>query len=169
MMHAKRTQHDGKGLQYSKSTAIDCTGSPGRTRQEFKNEADINIMLARFGVNHQQRTLTFGQQDFTIDLQQGLASIEQTKRVYARMSPEIKELYPTYEKFIVGMESGQVALDLEKLDQAAIPARETAEIRGQINRERTREQLLRDDEATRIANEFRTGQPPAKAEGKPKE
>lgn len=169
MHHAIRTQHDKKGDEYSRKVVLTCEGSKDVARQEFKQDADINVMLSRFGVNQQQRTTHFGQQDFTIDLQQGLNAIEETKRVYNRMSPDIKKIYSTYEKFIVGIESGAVAKDMERLDNEAKPTLEQQEILRDIKRGRVKDQLLRDEEAANIADKHRRGETTAKPEGKPKE
>lgn len=121
MHHAIRTRHDERGQEYSNRFAISFVDTTSVARQEFKDEADINIMLKRFGVNHQQRTLTFGEQDYTIDLQAALSAIDQSKRVYARMAPEVKEIYPTWQKFVSGLNSGALAKDLERIEKAKAP------------------------------------------------
>lgn len=116
MHYAIRTQQDRRGDEYGKKTALDCSQSKDMARQEFKDEADINIMLKRFGVMQQQRTtVPFGEADYTIDLQSALHSINDTQRAYARMDPEIRKIYPSYQKFVQGVMSGSVKNDLERI------------------------------------------------------
>lgn len=153
-----RTQNDNLGDELSILTGIDCSNDKDMARQEAKDDADINIMLSRFGVNHQQRTLTFGEQDYTIDLQQGLAAIEQTKRVYHRMADEIKAIYPNFEKFVQGMRTGAVAKDLERIDQAKMPEQERQAVQAEIRKERTKAQVLRDEEAANVAEQIKKGE-----------
>lgn len=112
-----RTQTDGLGRQYSKRGGLDCSQSKDMARQEFKQEADINVMLSRFGVNQQQRTtVQFGEADYTVDLQQAMHSINETQRAYARMDPAIRKIYPNYQKFVQGVMAGAVSKDLARLE-----------------------------------------------------
>lgn len=167
MHHAIRTRHDERGQEYSRKTALDCSDSKDMARQEFKDDADINIMLSRFGVNQQQRTMTqFGEADFTIDLQQAMHSINETQRAYTRMDPEIKKIYPTYENFVRGVQTGAVEKDLERINNERKPAQEQEEIRREIDRQKKKEQLQRDDEAAEIAEQHRVKRTPT-AEVKP--
>jgi len=169
MHKATRTQIDGKGDLYSEMTTVDCSQSQDMARQEFKDDADINIMLSRFGVNQQQRQVHFGDADFTIDLQQGLAAIEQTRRVYNRATPEIKNLFPTYEKWMTGMNNGQVAKEMERLDAEKTASYKKTEIESELDKEAARAQAIRDREAAMIAEQHRKGQPPSKPEATPKD
>lgn len=167
MHRAIRTQIDQLGDDYSRAGALDCTSSKDMARQEFKDDADINIMLSRFGVNQQQRTTTpFGEADYTIDLQQAMHSINQTQRAYQRMDPEIKRIYPTYEQFIKGVATGDLKKDLARIAQEKNPSHEEGEIRRELERQKKKEQLQRDDEAAEIAAQHRVKKTPA-AEVKP--
>lgn len=166
-----RTQNDGKQKQHSLRTASVYTreGNKDMARQEFKDESDINVMLSRFGVQDQQRTaIKFGEADYTIDLQQALHSVHDARRAYQRMDPQIHELYPSFEKFLRGMDSGSLAKDLTRLDEERKPAARKAELRTEIDREKERAQIVRDDEAAKIAEDHRNGVKPPKPEEKPK-
>lgn len=122
--HFTRTQTDKLNLTYSRRGGLDCTNSKDMTRQEFKEDADINVLLSRFGVNHQQRTLTYGEIDFNIDLQSATHAVRDAKAAHSRMSPEIQALYPTWQRFVTGIANGKVADDIARLDadKAALAA-----------------------------------------------
>lgn len=159
-----RTQNDGMQQAYSIAGGLDCSptgtieGNKDMARQEFKDDADINRILRNFGVENQQRTMVqFGEADYTIDLQQAMHSINDTQRAYEKMDPAIKGIYPTFEKFIRGVRMGAVEKDLERLALEKIPAQQKAEIRRELEREKTREQLLRDDDADRVARDIKEG------------
>lgn len=167
-MHpAVRTRYDKKQLEYSRRGGLDCRNSKDMARQEGKADADINIMLKRFGVNQQQRTLNYGEQDFTIDLQQGLKAIEETRSVYEGMTPDIKKIYPTYEKFIAGMRSGSVAKDMERLEREAEPTKQQKEILRDIERGKIKDSLIRDQEAAEIAEQHKRGTAPKTPKSEP--
>lgn len=171
MKIAYRKQNDGLQDEYSIQTGLDCSieGNKDMARQEFKDDADINNLLKRFGVENQQRTtIPFGEADYTIDLQQAMHSVSDAQRAYSRMDPAIKKLYPNFEKFLRGMNSGDLARDLERLETERRPAAQEAEIRQDLAKERRREQLLRDEEAERIARDFKEGKTSPKEDSKPK-
>lgn len=113
---AVRTPVDGLQDLYSQEAGQD-VGTDTPTRQEFKDEADINILLARFGVTtEQQRPMTWGQEiDYNIDLQGALALIAQARSVEAQIPPELRSKYPTWRHMVNGIESGMYGDDIAAL------------------------------------------------------
>lgn len=130
-MHpAVRTQIDNLGRFYSVETALhfpeDDEKSRSVTKQEFKDDTDIGLLLARHGVMQQQRPAGFGEVDYTLDLQQAFASIEQARYAYTKISPELQALYPNIRDFLNGMATGSVASNIDRLDaEKAKRAKET--------------------------------------------
>lgn len=91
---------------------LDFTTRPTFTRQEFKNEADTNWLLKRFGVTVPQRQGAWGREvDYNIDLQQALASITDAKAAYRNLPENLKERYPTWQTLINAVENGQLTID----------------------------------------------------------
>lgn len=92
---------------------IDTTDMPDVTRQEFKDEADINILLSRFGVNGlgQQRQVMYGDFDYDTDLQTALNAMEQAQRGYERLPADMKKKYPDWQSVILALADG------EKIDE----------------------------------------------------
>lgn len=114
-MRSIRTQIDDKGDEVSRATILDCSASRDMARQEFKDDADINVILSRFGLSTTNRTPTYGEIDYTLDLQTALGAIAQSQSAYRRLSPELKAKYPTWQKLVNAMASGHLAKDLDEL------------------------------------------------------
>lgn len=114
MKPAIRTQVDEEQDFYSLAAGIHFTGPESRdvARQEFKEEADVNQILARYGVNAPQRQAVFGETDFTLDLQQAFGAIDAAKSAHHKLPPNLKEKYPTWQSVLNAIESGQLRIDL---------------------------------------------------------
>lgn len=129
-MKHSRQQTDTDFDQVSDETATMAT-EPLITRQEFKDESDLNILLARFGVqNAQQRPMTWGQEiDWNTDLQQAIEAIKQARQAQLNVPAELAAKYPTWRHVLNGAETGEYADDLQKLakDKADAAAAATAE------------------------------------------
>lgn len=126
---AVRTQADGRQEEFSDLAATD-VGTDSYTRQEFKDEADLNILLARFGVNTPIRTGgQYGQEiDYNLDLQQAFAAIEAARRANLAVPPELQTKYPTWREVLNAAETGEYAHDLQNLaDWKAAEAAKAAE------------------------------------------
>lgn len=114
-MHpAIRTQADDLGQEYSMDTALDFSESIDMARQEFKNDADINVLLGRFGVNTPQRQTTYGEVDFGMDLQQAIGAIDAARRMHRKLPLSLRERYPTWQSVLNGLNDGTLRLDLEE-------------------------------------------------------
>lgn len=119
MQHAIRSQADGKNLEYSARAALDTSGWEDTARQEFKNEADVNVMLSRFGVIPPLKPLQWGVVDYEIDLQTALGAIEQAKRAHARLPATVKADYPSWQSLLNAIEAGE--LNLKEGDRPTDP------------------------------------------------
>lgn len=108
---AIRGQADGKQKWWSDFTGMDFTESPSVTRQEFRDETEINTLLARYGVGQAQRPLTFGEANYDLDLQQALMAIEEAKVAHYRLPDHLKTQYPTWREFLNAVETGQLTKD----------------------------------------------------------
>lgn len=109
-----RGQNDGLNDEASLETGLDCT--PGQAgpypdeplgefvaRQEFKDEADINNLMRRFGV--ETRPLIFGEMDFSLDLQTAMASAmtaaDTYNRIKANLTDALRAKYPTWQDMML--------------------------------------------------------------------
>lgn len=97
---------------------------PSMTRQEFKKDADINEILRKFNVGDlSARQATFGETDFTADLQQALESIRETEAAWHRLPQSLKDKYPTWGYVLEALHNGELNPDLSfKQDTPAPPS-----------------------------------------------
>lgn len=89
---------------------LDCTGSKDTARQEFKDEADINYMLSRFGVTQPRGTPTYGIWDDTIDLQSALQSVHDARTAFRRLPDNLKAKFPRMEDLLTALENGSLVI-----------------------------------------------------------
>lgn len=109
MHRAIRSQVDDLGDEYDLLTAIIFDPSKDRTRQEFAAEADINVMFAKFGVfGDARKPIAYGEVDYSIDLQQAFAAIEDAKRLWKRMPEGIQEKYPNWQSLLNAANAGEL-------------------------------------------------------------
>lgn len=116
-MHpAERTQADGQQDAYSDDSGLDCSlevdghDNKDMARQEFKDETNVNTILARFGIQSHNLPPQFRELDFSLDLQQALGAIAAAKAAYAILPQELRNTYPSVSQFLAAMESGQITI-----------------------------------------------------------
>lgn len=112
---AKRTQVDGLQDFYSDLAGLDCSvpGNIDRTRQEFKDEADINKLLYRYGVGLIAPTPPSGNGntiDYDLDLLQAMEAIQQAKTTWANLPQAIKNDYPSWQQFLNAIDRGEIRI-----------------------------------------------------------
>lgn len=114
MQPAERTQTDGLGDEYSFETGLDCSNSKDMARHEQTGEADINKLLARFGIGIPQRQVVYGSMDFDLDLQQAYRAIETVKAAWDQMPDAITKKYTDWTQLAVALNSGELKFDPTK-------------------------------------------------------
>lgn len=133
-MRSERTQIDGLEDEYSEMAAMPIDETM-ITRQEFKDEADLNILLGRFGVtSNQERPMQWGQEiDYNTDLQQALHAIAEARKVERTVPDELRAKYPTWRHVLTGVETGEYADDCARVradrKKAEDDAKELADLR----------------------------------------
>lgn len=162
MRPAIRHQADGLQDAYSDATKT-VNPEASLTRQEQAQDADINILLKRFGVGQQLRgDARFGEYDDNTDLQTALESIRLAKAANYAVPPELREKYPNWRAVLEGAENGQYEKDLQahKAKQAAeARAQEKVRLRqaAELNREIAAD--MRAEEAASLARRAPTDTP----------
>lgn len=113
----------------SDAAAIDFTDSEDMARQEFKLDADINVILSRFGVDTPMRRVTFGEVDFGLDLQTALSVVDQATRAYNTLPQDLRLEFQTWQSVLNGLVSGQLKVRLQQhAAENPIPPREPPRI-----------------------------------------
>jgi len=89
-----RTGYNYDADEHSHNTGLDCTGDPGHTQQQFKDECDINEIVRRFGLTGElpdnYRAPLVG--DFTnvTDYQTALNAILAADEAFYQIPPETR-------------------------------------------------------------------------------
>lgn len=86
-----RTQSDNLGDKVSADTGLACPPDEDNTRQEFAEEADINVLLRKYGVVPPQRPATFGTMDFDLDLQLAYEAVREADAAIAMLPVYVLE------------------------------------------------------------------------------
>lgn len=114
---------------------IDCSEDTDVTRQEFKQDADLNYMLSRLGVTQPRGTPTFGEWDDSIDLQTALASVREAQEAYSRVPQEIRDRFTSMEQLLAAVENGSLVIKDEEAPEE--PPSELETLRAQVAELRT--------------------------------
>lgn len=146
----KRRQGDGKGDAESNRTASRHEDE-GLVRQEMLETSNINYILSRFGAMPQQAIPRYGEIDYTVDLQQATAALEDAHDAYQRIPDELREKYPNVSTMLNGLATGEFGKDYE----AVVKTRRETEYQNTREKQRKerREEARADaiDRATRMA------------------
>lgn len=119
-----RDQFEGQWEQdgVSIATGLFCPESEDVTRQEFAEETDINKILKKFGGAFDSRPVSYGEYDFDVDLQEGIASIRAAQASWLRLPAEIRRRYPSWPQFLAAVEAGEVRYGPKPEDPKGSPA-----------------------------------------------
>lgn len=84
-----------------------CPPEEDRTRQEFREDTDINILLKRYGVGALNRTPTeFSDRDYDVSLHDAMIASQAADAAYNALDPDVRRAYPTWAHFVQAVESG---------------------------------------------------------------
>lgn len=88
----------------------DGTTNTDMARQEFKDEADINYILSRYGISAPRGAPTYGEWDDTLDLQVALESVRDARYAYYQLPPELRDKFPRMEDMLTALENGSLVI-----------------------------------------------------------
>lgn len=94
--------------------ASDKPDNPDTARQEFKDEADINYMLSRFGITQPRGTPTYGVWDDTIDLQVATHAVRDARMAYRRLPADLRDQFRSMEELLTAVENGSLKIVTEE-------------------------------------------------------
>lgn len=103
---------------------IDCSGDNDMARQEYKDEADINYMLSKFGITQPRGTPVYGEWDDTVDLQSALQSVSDARAAFKELPDQLKNKFHRMEDLLTALENGSLVIKNEEapLDTTPTPA-----------------------------------------------
>lgn len=102
------------GVEDQLLDASDSPDNPDRARQEYKQDADINYMLSRFGITQPRGTPTYGEWDDNIDLQQALDAVAEARAGYRNLPEELRNKFGSMEDLLRAVENGSLVLKDEE-------------------------------------------------------
>lgn len=115
MRAAIRTQVDDRQSEFSLETGKVFPVSEDRTKQDFKDESDVNVVLRNFGVQSLRLRPTAPiEVDWSVDLQAAYGRVLEAKARYHEMPEQIRSLYPTWEQFADAMRKGELSIEVGK-------------------------------------------------------
>lgn len=97
------------------------TENKDHTRQEFKDESDINYMLSKFGVTQPRNAPMYGTWDDSIDLQNALAAVEEARVGYRTLPEELRKKFGSMEELLSAVNRGDLVLKGEEPKTEAPP------------------------------------------------
>lgn len=109
-------EKDHTSIGYEEPT-LDASNSPTNrdtARQEFKQEADINYLLSRFGLTQPRGAPTYGIWDDTIDLQQALQAVRDARAGYNELPANLRAKFNSMEELLRAVENGSLVLKDEE-------------------------------------------------------
>lgn len=116
MITEYRTQVDGRQDELSEATGTVPKGPKeveDVARQEFRDEADINVLLKRYGVGNGPplRDPIYGEVDYDMDLQGAYTAVRTAREAFQRLPEAVRQVYPTWEQVLAGIGAGKVTVD----------------------------------------------------------
>lgn len=99
----------------------DETINKDRSRQEYKDEADINYMLSRFGITQPRGAPVYGEWDDTLDLQTAIESVREAHAAYRRVPQELRNKFSSMEELLLALNNGSLVIKDNKLEEPTPP------------------------------------------------
>lgn len=100
---------------WSSQDALDTEANrDDKTEQHHAKDADINVIVARFGLNadFQGRAPMFGTVNYDDTLHNTMVAIDEARAVYNNLPTDIKNRYNTDDALIAALADGSIARDI---------------------------------------------------------
>lgn len=100
-----------------RQTSISFDPKDDRTRQEFKASTDIKTILLKHGGVPPGRPLTFGEVDYSLDLQTALSTARNAEQAWSNVPIALRRDYPNWQSLLNALQRGDVEIADGKLRQ----------------------------------------------------
>lgn len=101
---------------------ITCTAEEDKARQEFKQEADLNFLMRKYGALPPVTQFPQGEVDFDVDLLTARVAVQEARDGYGRLPADFREAV-SFDQFMVSLANGE-----------AFPARPASPVSGEAGR-----------------------------------
>lgn len=88
---------------------IACPPQEDKARQEFRDEADVNLLLKRYGAIPNPKPVG-GEWDFSTDLQGAYALLNDAKRLFQDFPQPLRSQYRNWQNVYAAIMSGEIRL-----------------------------------------------------------
>lgn len=102
------------------SGGLFCSEEEDMTRQEFKDDADINKILARHGV--MPRPVQFGEWNFDEDLTSSVQARQAVDEAYMALPVAVRQQYPDMASVWAAVASGSLKIGSEGVEVPSTPS-----------------------------------------------
>lgn len=112
-MRTVRSQADSpeEMASWSDESGLACPPGEDRTRQEFKDEADVNVILRRVGAGgFEPRPMVYGVQDTDADLQTIYAAAAVAQDGWLKLPEHLRRRYPGWPELLAAVDRGEASL-----------------------------------------------------------
>lgn len=113
-MHPPIKDHTDIGVDNPSIDASDSPTNKDQARQEFKDEADINYMLSRFGITQPRGAPQYGTWDDTIDLQIAIEAVREAQSAYADLPDTLRNKFGSMEDLLRAVNNGTLVIKNEE-------------------------------------------------------
>lgn len=115
-MHPPTKDQADIGLDNETIDASNSDTNHDMARQEFKDEADINYMLSRFGITQPRGTPTYGEWDDAIDLQVAIMAVREANDAFRTLPKELRQKFDNMADLIRAVDNGSLVINREDPD-----------------------------------------------------
>lgn len=114
---------DNPGVDASDGAPGPVGNDPNRdhARQEYKNEADIQYMLSRFGIVPPRGAPVYGEWDDSIDLMTALNAVNEARDAYAKLPDELRKKFTSMEEILTAYNNGSLVIKDEPAPEEKPP------------------------------------------------
>lgn len=118
-----QAQLEAKVQEWSDEAVTVCPPEEDKTRQEFAEDADTNVILRRFGAGGwEPRPVVYGIQDDRLDLQAAYAAVNEAQEAWERLPERLRKRYPNWGEVLSAVDRGEAVLvDPDGVVQDPVP------------------------------------------------
>lgn len=111
---------DSPDVEVRSDLFVSCLPSEDRARQEFRDDADVNLILKRHGVGAASlmRPVSYGEYDFDQSLHGALISLASAQEAYSGLPEGVKKAYPSFAALMAAYAAGTIKVP----DEAEVPS-----------------------------------------------
>lgn len=107
-MYCSRSQTDTAAQHAEHAPTLFCPPAEDRTRQEFRDETDVNLLLQRYGAAIPQKPVQYGEVDFDLDLHTAYGAFQRVREGFNSLVPMLRDKYPTLDELVAAIATGEV-------------------------------------------------------------